>query len=97
VRAEIERLGGVATHPVIYPNGDVCEYLNVWFRCRAIDDESHGYDNESLEVRWFDADNLPDLDDWSKLRIETTLNQDSPAWYARPGERHAALTQPDAI
>jgi 8-oxo-dGTP diphosphatase len=36
IHAVIERVGGVATHPVVYPNGDRCEYLNVWFRCRAV-------------------------------------------------------------
>ena len=35
VHAAVERVGGVGTHQVVYPNGDVCEYLNVWFRCRG--------------------------------------------------------------
>jgi 8-oxo-dGTP diphosphatase len=90
-------VGGVGTHPVVYPNGDICEYLNVWFRCRAIGGETEGYDDESLEVAWFDPDNLPELDGWAKLRIETTCDTDGPAWHAGPGERHPALTQPDAI
>jgi len=29
VRVRIERVGGVATHPVVYPDGDAYEYLNV--------------------------------------------------------------------
>ena len=97
VRAEVERLGGVATHPVVYPNGDVCEYLNVWFRCRAVGGDTSRHDDESLEVGWFDRDALPDLDDWSLLRIRTTDRADDAAWYAVPGERHPALIQPDAI
>src|SRR5689334_9354388 len=61
VRATIERIGGVATHPVVYPNGDRCEYLNVWFRCRAADPAAQPRvnDDESTEVAWFGPDALP--------------------------------------
>lgn len=97
VHVEIERVGGVGTHPVVYPNGDRCEYLNVWFRCRAVGGSPEGYDDESLEVGWFHPDDLPELDGWATLRIETTVDTAATAWHAQPGERHSALTQPDAI
>ncbi|GAB3807075.1 hypothetical protein GCM10027605_36560 [Micromonospora zhanjiangensis] len=97
VRVEIDRVGGVATHPVVYPNGDVCEYLNVWFRCRAVGGTARGDDDESLEVGWFALSDLPELDDWARLRLTTTRSLTAPTWYARPGERHPALCQPDAI
>lgn len=97
IEVEIERVGGVATHPVVYPNGDRCEYLNVWFRCRAVGGRPRADNDESLDVGWFDPDNLPDLDDWAKLRIDTTLGAGDPTWYAQPDERHPALDQPDAI
>ncbi len=97
VHAEIERLGGVATHPVVYPNGDECEYLNVWFRCRAVGGAPRADGDESLEVGWFAPDALPDLDDWARLRIGTTSDAGEPSWHARPGERHPALLQPDAL
>jgi 8-oxo-dGTP diphosphatase len=82
---------------VVYPDGDRCEYLNVWFRCRAVDGRPRANDDESIEVSWFDADALPDLDDWSKLRIKTTAGVDDPTWRLPPGESHPALTQPDAL
>ncbi|MFU8874734.1 NUDIX hydrolase [Micromonospora sp. SL4-19] len=97
VRVEIERIGGVATHPVVYPNGDACEYLNVWFRCRAAGGTATADGDESLAVGWFDPDDLPELDDWSRLRIETALREATDAWYAAPGRRHPALTQPDNL
>jgi 8-oxo-dGTP diphosphatase len=97
VRAEIERVGGVATHPVVYPNGDMCEYLNVWFRCRAVGGRPRVNDDESVEVAWFNPGALPELDDWAKLRIDTTTSVDDRTWYAQPGQRHAALSQPDAL
>ncbi|MFR9777477.1 NUDIX hydrolase [Micromonospora sp. MS34] len=97
VKVEIERIGGVATHPVVYPNGDACEYLNVWFHCRAVGGAPTVDGEESLAVDWFDPDDLPELDDWSRLRIATALRADRAAWYAAPGEHHPALHQPDNL
>jgi 8-oxo-dGTP diphosphatase len=97
VRVEVERIGGVATHPVVYPNGDTCEYLHVWFRCRPVGGSPRADGDESLDVGWFDPDGLPALDAWSKLRIETTRDPSAPVWFAAPGERHPALEQPDAL
>ena len=97
VRVAVDGVGGVATHPVVYPNGDVCEYLNVWFRCRPVGGQPRADDDESTEVGWFDPVALPALNDWVRLLIDTTLRGDAPAWHARPGERHPALGQPDAL
>jgi 8-oxo-dGTP diphosphatase len=94
VVAEIERIGGVALNRAIYPNGDVCEYLNVWFRCRAVSGVPRVNDDESTEVGWFEPDDLPELDALSKLRIDTTLAADAPAWFAKPGERPPAVGHP---
>ncbi len=96
VVAAVEELAGVATHPVVYPNGDVCEYLNVWFRCRAVGGQARVDGDESTEVGWFSPDALPTLDGWSRLRIGTALDTSGP-WFAAPGERHPALQQPDAL
>lgn len=96
VEVEITGVGGVATHPAVYPNGDRCEFLNVWFRCRAVGGQARVNDDESTEVRWFPPDGLPELDDWARLRIGTATG-DRPTWYAAPGERHPALCQPDAL
>ncbi|MFI7427863.1 NUDIX hydrolase [Micromonospora sp. NPDC049836] len=97
IRIEIERVAGVATHPVVYPNGDACEYLNVWFRCRAVGGTATPDGDESLAVGWFAPDQLPELDDWSRLRITTALRPEQTAWHATPGERHPALGQPDNL
>ena len=91
VRAEIERLGGVATHAAQYPNGDRCEYLAVWFRCRAVGGRARPDGEESLEVGWFAPDELPELGEFAKLRIETTAAPDGAPWFARPGDSHPAF------
>lgn len=89
----VESMGGVATHPVTYPNGDRCEYLHVWFRCRVVGGHARPDGDESLEVGWFAADQLPQLDEWAKLRLST-----SDGWFATPGaDRHPGLSDPAAL
>jgi len=84
IRAEVQRLAGVALHATRYPNGDRCEYLSVWFRCRAVGGEPRPDGDESLEVAWFAPDELPELDARSVLRIETTAAAEGPAWFQPP-------------
>jgi 8-oxo-dGTP diphosphatase len=91
VEVRVDRLVGVALHPVTYPNGDRCEFLNVWFRCTAIGGEARVNDDESVEMGWFAPDALPALDDWVALRIETALKDDPAAWFVPPGTTHPAL------
>ena len=62
VVAEPERVVSVgAVGPVTYPNGDVCEFLDVVFRCRFVSGTARVNDDESLAVGWFGMDELPDL------------------------------------
>ncbi len=91
VVAEIERLAGVASHATEYPNGDKCQYLAVWFRCRAVGGEARPDGDESLEVGWFAPDELPPVGGLTRLRIATTADPDGEPWYARPGDSHDEL------
>lgn len=86
VHAEIERLAGVALHEITYPNGDLCHFVNTWFRCRAVGGEARVNDGEAIAVRWFEADRLPPLNRFAMLRIRTAAEKNAPAWFARPGE-----------
>ncbi|TQJ40235.1 NUDIX domain-containing protein [Arthrobacter sp. SLBN-112] len=62
VVAEAERVVSVgAVGPVTYPNGDICEFLDVVFLCRYVSGEARVNDDESLAVGWFGPDELPDL------------------------------------
>lgn len=62
VVAEAERVVSVgAVGPVTYPNGDVCEFLDVVFLCRYVSGEARVNDDESLAVGWFGLDELPEL------------------------------------
>jgi len=86
IKVEIERLAGVALHDVTYPNGDQCQMLNTWFRCRAVSGEARVNDSESLAVTWFALDELPELTPYARHRIRTSLAEDGPSWFAQPGE-----------
>lgn len=85
VEIAVERLCGIATHEVTYPNGDQCEMVNTWFRCRAVSGEPRVNDSESTEVAWFPRDALPELSAFAHHRIKTAFD-DAPAWFLQPGE-----------
>jgi 8-oxo-dGTP diphosphatase len=86
VRIAVERVGGVALREITYPHGDVCQYLTVWLRWRAIGGRAVVNDEESSAVGWFGPEELPDLDAVERLRIATALDDDAPAWFAAPGQ-----------
>ncbi|MEV4639597.1 NUDIX domain-containing protein [Actinoplanes sp. NPDC049548] len=86
VHVKVERLGGVALHQVTYPNGDRCDMVNTWFRCRATGGEARVNDSESIAVGWFAPDALPELSPFAHQRIRTALDDGAPAWFAQPGE-----------
>ncbi|MGW4750088.1 NUDIX hydrolase [Streptomyces sp. NPDC004290] len=82
VRCVPERILLVETlrKPVVYANGDICQYLDVAFRCRAVGGEARVNDDESTEVGWFEVDALPEMKHFSYLRIEKAL-ADEPTWF----------------
>jgi len=75
ITAEVERLALLRTDPdVVYPNGDRCQFVAMCFRCRYLSGEAQVGDEESTEVAWFPADELPDeLTDIQIRRIRCAL------------------------
>ena len=75
ITAEVERLALLTTDPdVVYPNGDTCQFVSMCFRCRYVTGEAQVGDDESTEVTWFPADELPDdLGDIQRRRIQCAL------------------------
>jgi 8-oxo-dGTP pyrophosphatase MutT (NUDIX family) len=75
ITAEVERLALLRTDPdVVYPNGDRCQFIAMCFRCRYVSGEAQVGDEESTEVAWFAADELPDeLTDVQQRRIRCAL------------------------
>ncbi|SEL95042.1 NUDIX hydrolase [Streptacidiphilus jiangxiensis] len=75
VVAEPEALTSVTVSgPVVYPNGDRTQYLELTFRCRAVGGEARVNDDESTEVRWFGLRDLPDLDEANRRRLALALD-----------------------
>jgi 8-oxo-dGTP diphosphatase len=75
VTAEVERLALLRTEPdVVYPNGDVCQFVAICFRCRYVSGEAQVGDEESTDVAWFGTDQLPnELSTIQKRRILCAL------------------------
>ncbi|MFE2042109.1 NUDIX domain-containing protein [Streptomyces sp. NPDC059477] len=69
-----------ALSPVTYENGDLCQYMDITFRCRALGGEARVNDDESLDVGWFPVDGLPDLNEFGVLRIKQAMTE-APTWF----------------
>ena len=81
VRCVAERVVLVqALNPLTYGNGDVCQFMDITVRCRAVGGEARVNDDESLEVGWFVVDALPELDEFGRFRIKQALS-DTPTWF----------------
>ncbi|WP_060885782.1 NUDIX hydrolase [Streptomyces caniscabiei] len=81
VRCVAERVVLVqALEPVRYDNGDVCQYMDITFHCRAVGGEARVNDDESLDVGWFSLDALPDLSEFALFRIKQAMS-DSVTWF----------------
>ncbi|MFF5859742.1 NUDIX domain-containing protein [Streptomyces sp. NPDC012751] len=81
VRCVVERVVLVqALEPVTYPNGDICQYMDITLRCRAVSGEARVNDDESLEVGWFPVDALPELHEFALFRIKQAMS-DAPTWF----------------
>ncbi len=82
VTARVERLVAVRseTEPVRYPNGDVCQYLDLAFLCRWVAGEPRVGDDESTEVAWFSPDALPPLPPTQLERVRRALDPPREPW-----------------
>lgn len=86
VRVVPERITGVYNTPIVtYPNGDQTQYVVTVFRCRPVGGHPHVHDDESLEVRYFAFDQLPELRPDHRARIDQAL-LDGPAHFNAPGQ-----------
>lgn len=63
VTVVVDRLLLLATlSPTTYPNGDVCQFVDHTFVCRAVAGEAHVADDESVAVAWLAPRDLDRLD-----------------------------------
>lgn len=84
VVAEAQRLVSVdAVGPTRYPNGDVCHFLTLVFRCRFVSGKARVNDDESLAVGWFLPEDFPDLMPGHLEMIRQATDPDGEVHYRR--------------
>lgn len=85
VRIRVDRLAAVSVvPPVTYDNGDVTEYLDLTFACTWLSGEAHVADEESVDVRWWPVDGLPELSPAMRTRIEAALSTEERTRFHSP-------------
>ena len=92
IDAVVQGLAAVSSgpEPVRYENGDLAQYLDLTFLCRAVGaGDPRVADDESTAVGWFEAGALPEpLMKSSQVRIARALayraHPENGTWFARP-------------
>ncbi|MCC2276061.1 NUDIX domain-containing protein [Streptomyces morookaense] len=74
-----------ALQRVTYPNGDVCQFMDICFVARAVGGEARVNDDESLEVGWFPVDALPEMEEFAVRRIKLAA-AGGPTWFEGLGD-----------
>lgn len=75
VEIVVERLAMVrTTAPVVYPNGDRSQYLDLTFACSWVAGEAHVADDESRDVRWYPLDAMPEMTEEMRTRVAAALS-----------------------
>ncbi|RNL84405.1 NUDIX hydrolase [Halostreptopolyspora alba] len=84
VHVAVERVASVVTEPPFtYPNGDRVQFLDITFRCRAAGGAPRTDADESLEIRWFAPDALPELNPRLLRRIRHA-HEEGETYYVSP-------------
>jgi 8-oxo-dGTP pyrophosphatase MutT (NUDIX family) len=81
----IRVVGVYADPPITYANGDTVLYTSIAFECRIVAGEPHLADDESLELKFFAPDALPELSDLDRRKIRYALRRDPAAQFQRTG------------
>lgn len=77
VRIRVDRLAATSSgEQVTYANGDRAIYLDLTFACTWVSGEAHVADDESIDVRWWPADELPPMSSRMRERIDAALSEE---------------------
>jgi len=97
VVAEAESLAWVhALPPMVYPNGDRSQYLDIVFRCRWVSGDPHPADGENSRAWWCPIDRLDDepIGDDMRERIRVALAHEGSARFETTTGLEAAPARP---
>ena len=80
----VDRLASTSVmRDVVHANGDRAAYLDVCFACSWLSGEARVADDESVEVRWFDAEDLPPMRAELRARVDAALSDEHQARFVR--------------
>ena len=80
VEIRVDRLAAVSSGiAVTHVNGDRAIYLDIAFACSWVSGDPYVADDESVEVRWWPIDGLPDLKPMLLERIDAALSDETSA------------------
>lgn len=74
----------LASSLITYPNGHQVRYVGTVFLCRLLGGELHVADDESLELRYFAVDELPELLPDQRQGILHALSGDPVPYFQKP-------------
>ncbi|MDO5049766.1 MAG: NUDIX domain-containing protein [Actinomycetaceae bacterium] len=80
--------------PVVYDNGDVTRYLDISFHMRYLGGDPTPADGENSEVKWFDVNALPPMNERFTTTVARALAEPQPTIFefdAAEVERTAEL------
>jgi ADP-ribose pyrophosphatase YjhB (NUDIX family) len=84
VVVSVDRLASTSAHPgIVHANGDRASYLDLTFACSYVSGEAHVADDESMDVRWFPRDGMPEMAESMTRRIEDALSGEQAARFVR--------------
>ncbi|MCU1412949.1 MAG: ADP-ribose pyrophosphatase [Microbacteriaceae bacterium] len=69
--------------PVVYPNGDRSQYLDIVFRCSYVSGDPFPADGENTEAAWYPLDALPPMSDGMWARIAAAADGGEGARFER--------------
>ncbi|MEV6927320.1 NUDIX domain-containing protein [Dactylosporangium sp. NPDC051485] len=82
VVATVDRLVSITVSPVrAHRNGDRAQYLELTFRCTAVDGVARVNDDESDAVAWFAVDDLPTMESLAHKKIALAAGNDPVPWF----------------
>ncbi|GFZ93615.1 NUDIX domain-containing protein [Nesterenkonia alkaliphila] len=81
VQARPVRVTGVSDHgQVVYPNGDICRFLDIAFELEYVSGQPQPGDDEATAAGWFPVDDLPEpFVKQHRERIRWALETGAPA------------------
>ena len=76
----VDRLAATSAHgEIVHVNGDRASYLDLTFACTWLSGEPHVADDESVDVRWWPLDALPEMSPVMLARIDAAFSDEREA------------------